>query len=67
MPDADSIAVANMLITSIPSVAGAKDPDEQKRLTALAYHLSRSLIGDELAERYQFPKSFTMGHCSFTG
>ena len=61
VPDADSIAVANLLITSIPLVAGVKDPDEQKRLTALAYHLSRALIGDELADQFQFPRSFTMG------
>ena len=61
VPDADSIAVANMLIKSIPQVAGIEDPAEQERLTVLAYRLSRALIGDQLAERFQFPKSSTMG------
>lgn len=55
-PDPDSIAVANMLIQSIPSVADVKDPAEQKKLVRLAYRLSRALIGDRLATAFDFPK-----------
>ena len=54
--DADSVAVANTLITAIPIVAGVTDPDEQKELTNLAYRLSRSLIGKDLAEQFEFPR-----------
>ncbi len=60
-PDADSAAVANMLIDSIPAVAGIEDPDEQKKVTALARRLSRALIGNELANHYRYPKTTTFG------
>ena len=59
--DADSIAVANGLIHAIPSVADVTDPVEKKRLTYLAYRLSRALIGNQLAERFQFPRISTTG------
>ena len=60
-PDADSIGVANMLINGIPSVADIDDPVEQKKLTDLAYRLSRALIGNRLADQFQFPKTSTLG------
>ena len=60
-PDADSIAVANMLIQSIPSVAGITDPVEKKDLMTLAYRLSRALIGNKLANEFQYPKMSTTG------
>ncbi len=65
VPDADSIAVANLLIKSIPLVAGIQDPVEQEKLTNLAYRLSRALIGNQLAERFQFPKSSNIGTLFF--
>ncbi len=60
-PDADSIAVANLLIQAIPSVADIKDPVQQKELTILAYRLSRALIGNKIADQFQFPKTSTLG------
>ncbi len=60
-PDADSIGVANMLINAIPTVADIEDPVEQKKLTDLAYRLSRALIGNRLADQFQFPKTSTLG------
>ena len=59
--DADSIAVANTLIQAIPSVAGIADPVEREKLLALAYRLSRALIGNRLADGFQFPKYPTIG------
>ena len=59
--DADSIAVANGLIQAIPSVADVTDPVETQKLTGLADKLSRALIGNELAERFEFPKSSVIG------
>ena len=56
-PDADSIAVANMLIRAIPAVADIKDPVERDNLVTLAYRLSRALIGNKLADRFEFPKT----------
>ena len=60
-PDPDSVAVANMLIQAIPSVADITDPDEKQKLTVLAYRLSRALIGKKRAEQFQFPKTSTLG------
>ncbi|MDE0342212.1 MAG: oxygenase MpaB family protein [Deltaproteobacteria bacterium] len=60
-PDADAAAVANMLIDSIPKIADIQDPAEQQRVTALARRLSRALIGNELADHYQYPRTTTFG------
>ena len=59
--DADSIAVANGLIQAIPAVADVTDPVETEKLTGLAYKLSRALIGNRLAEQFEFPKSSVIG------
>ena len=54
-PDADSIAVANLLVQSIPRVASIEDEAEQEKLVRLAYRLSRALIGNKLADSFEFP------------
>ena len=59
--DDDSITVANMLIQAIPTVADITDPTEREKLVHLAYRLSRALIGNRLANQFQFPKSSTLG------
>ena len=59
--DPDSIAVANMLIKAIPTVADITDPVEKEKLTDMAYRLSRALIGNELADTFQFPKTRVLG------
>ena len=61
MPDTDSITVANALIQAIPEVADVKDPAEREGLTNLAYRLSRALIGNQTAERFEFPKTPVRG------
>ena len=60
-PDSDAATVANMLIDSIPKVADIQDLAEQQRVTALARRLSRALIGNELADHYQYPRTATFG------
>ena len=60
-PSPESVTVANMLIQAIPTVADVTDPVEQQKLTTLAYRLSRALIGNELADQFEFPKSFAAG------
>ncbi len=60
-PDSDSIAVANMLIQSIPTVADITDPIEKENPVKLAYRLSRALIGGKIADQFQFPKMSTFG------
>ena len=60
-PDADSVAVANLLIQSIPKVADVQDEAEHKRLVELAYRLSRALIGKPLADSFEFPPDPKVG------
>ena len=65
VPDADSVAVANMFILSIAAAVGIEDPAEKDKLTVLAYRLSRALIGDQLADHFQFPKNSKIGTLFF--
>ena len=60
-PDTDSAAMANALIGAIPLVAGIDDPAEQRRVSKLAYRLSRALIGHDLADKLEFPRMYTTG------
>ena len=60
-PDADSIAVANGLIRVISSVAEVTDPVEMKSVINLAYRLSRALIGNRLADQFEYPKTPVIG------
>ncbi len=60
-PDADSITMANALIQSIPVVAGVADPVEKQKVITLAYRLSRALLGNTLADQFQYPKGLNIG------
>ena len=60
-PDSHSVTVANALIQSIPEVADLKDPAERESVTNLAYRLSRALIGNQLADRFGYPKTPVFG------
>ena len=60
-PDEDSALMANALINSIPGVANIEDPVEQRKTIALAYRLSRALIGGQLADSFQYPKTRVVG------
>ncbi len=60
-PDADSITMANALIQSIPVVAGIADPVEKEKVITLAYRLSRALLGNTLADQFQYPKGWNVG------
>ncbi len=60
-PDSDSVEVANTLIQSIPKIANITDPKEREDVVGLAYRLSRALIGNELANQFEYPKTSTFG------
>lgn len=60
-PDSDSAAMANALINAIPGVADIGDEDERRQVIALAYKLSRALIGNELAGHFQYPQTVVFG------
>ena len=56
-PDEDALGVANAVFKAIPQMAGVKSEAEEKALQMYAYRLSRALIGNQLADRYQFPNT----------
>ena len=58
-PDVDSIIVGNVIINSAALVAHVLDPAERAALTNKGYRISRALIGDDLADRLEFPKQRT--------
>lgn len=60
-PDSDAARMANALIGAIPLTAGIEGEREQRKVMKLAYRLSRSLIGNELADQLEFPKMNTVG------
>ena len=60
-PDSDAARMANALIGAIPLTAGIEGESKQKSIMKLAYRLSRSLIGNELADQLAFPKMNTVG------
>ena len=53
--------MANALIQSIPVVAGITDPVEKEKVITLAYRLSRALLGNTLADQFQYPKGWNIG------
>ena len=60
-PGLEAVAMANSVIASAPYVIGIEDKKERDNLSGFGYRLSRSLIGDELADQLMFPKSRTSG------
>lgn len=56
LPEADSKSMANALIQSIPAVAQITDEAERRKVVRLAYRLSRALIGNRLADAFDYPK-----------
>ncbi len=60
-PDSDSAAMANALICAVPGIVDIRDDEERKQVIALAYKLSRALIGNDLAGHFQYPQVRTFG------
>lgn len=60
-PDSDSAAMANALICAVPGIVDIRDERERQQVIALAYKLSRALIGNDLAGHFQYPQVRTFG------
>ena len=54
-PGMESAALANSLVNSAPLVAGVTAPEERGELAAYVYHVSRALIGNEMAGQLLYP------------
>ena len=59
-PAEESIIMANGLINSAPLIVGAEGP-ARRAFVNFVYRVSRALIGDELADRFRFPRLWTAG------
>lgn len=60
-PNATSAVLANSLVNSAPLVVGINDPEESRKLAQYVYKVSRSLIGNSLADQLNYPKQSTFG------
>ncbi len=54
-PDIDNIILANALVNSAPLLLGIDAPAKRRALSRYIYRVSRCLIGDELADKLNFP------------
>ena len=54
-PSIESIVLANSLVNSAPLVAGITSSGERRSLSEYVYHVSRALIGKELAHQLNYP------------
>ena len=54
-PSIESIVLANSLVNSAPLVAGITSSHERRSLSGYVYHVSRALIGKELADQLNYP------------
>ena len=55
VPGMESTALANSLVNSAPLVAGVTAPEERGALATYVYHVSRALIGNEMANQLHYP------------
>ena len=55
VPSIESVVLANSLVNSAPLVAGITSSDERRSLSGYVYHVSRALIGKELAAQLNYP------------
>ena len=60
-PDFTGIAMANSLVNSAPLVVGVDDPTERRELAKYVFTVSRTLIGNELADQLKYPPTPTLG------
>ncbi len=54
-PSIESVVLANSLVNSAPLVAGITSSEERRNLSGYVYHVSRALIGKELAHQLNYP------------
>ena len=54
--DLDAIIMANSVVNSAPIIVGVKVPAERRKMARTVTQASRELIGDELADSFNFPR-----------
>ena len=61
-PSIESVVLANSLVNSAPLVAGITSSEERRSLSGYVYHVSRALIGKELADQLNYPEPGPLRH-----
>ena len=61
-PSRESVLVANALVQTLPEIAGRLHPAEQEKMLKFVYRVSRSVLGNQLADQLSFPKYNTTGY-----
>ena len=61
LPDRASAVIANATVRALPEVAGLTSQAAGQAMVDHGYRVARVLMGDELADRYQFPQQRTAG------
>ena len=64
-PSTESVVLANSLVNSAPLVAGVTSSGERRNLSAYVYHVSRALIGKDLAHQLNYPPEPALFATSF--
>ena len=60
-PGMEAVAMASSLVNSAPLIIGIDDPAERQRLARYVFTISRTLIGNELADQLRYPGTPTFG------
>ncbi len=60
-PDRISAVITNATVEALPEVARLTDPTAKRTMVEHGYRISRALLGDELADQFQFPQQQTAG------
>ena len=60
-PKVESIAMAHSLVNAAPLIAGMTEPDARRSLSRYVYRISRSLIGNDVAESLMYPQYSSFG------
>jgi hypothetical protein len=55
-PDEEARIIVHSMINAAPVVGGIEDPVERRKTAELVYNVSRTLIGDEIADQLAYPK-----------
>ncbi len=61
IPDTISVVITNATVNALPEVVKLTDPAAKQELVNHAYRVARSLLGNELANQFGFPRQRTMG------
>ena len=60
-PGVESISMANSLINSAPLIIDVDDPAERRSLSTYVFRASRALIGKDMADALDYPRSSSRG------